>query len=67
MIYLGTLAGEFTFPQIVGANLMAAIAIVVLGASQWPVLRLHIQQVAAAINAITPGSYTEINIPRGRP
>ena len=43
------------------------IAIVVLGASQWPVLRLHIQQVAAAINAITPGSYTEINIPRGRP
>jgi benzoate membrane transport protein len=31
MIYLGTLAGKFTFPEIVGANLMAGIAIVVLG------------------------------------
>lgn len=31
MIYLGTLAGKFTFPEIAGANLMAGIAIVVLG------------------------------------
>ena len=31
MIYLGTLAGQFTFQEIVGANLMAGIAIVVLG------------------------------------
>lgn len=31
LIYLGTLAGQFTFPEIVGANLMAGITIVVLG------------------------------------
>jgi hypothetical protein len=40
------------------------IAIVVLGTSQWPVLRLHVQQVVAAVNAATPGSYTEVDIPR---
>ena len=32
LIYLGTLAGQFTFAEIVGANLMAGIAILVLGA-----------------------------------
>src|SRR5262247_1570985 len=42
------------------------IAIVVLGNSQWPVVRLHVQQVAAAVNAATPGSYTEVDIPRGK-
>jgi benzoate membrane transport protein len=31
LIYLGTLAGKFTFPEIVGANLLAGVAIVVLG------------------------------------
>jgi len=31
LIYLGTLAGQFSFPEIVGANLMAGIAIVVFG------------------------------------
>ena len=34
------------------------ITIAVLGTSQWPVLRLHVQRVVAAVNAITPGSYT---------
>jgi len=37
------------------------IAIVVLGTSQWPVLRLHIGH----IEAVTPGVYTEIDIPAG--
>ncbi|MDP6621625.1 MAG: benzoate/H(+) symporter BenE family transporter [Alphaproteobacteria bacterium] len=32
LIYLGTLAGQFSFPEIVGANLMAGVAILVLGA-----------------------------------
>ncbi len=32
LIYLGTLSGQFTFPEIVGANLMAGAAILVLGA-----------------------------------
>ena len=32
LIYLGTLSGQFTFAELVGANLMAGVAIVVLGA-----------------------------------
>ena len=43
------------------------IAIVVLGTSQWPVLRLHVQRVAAAVNTVTPGSYTEVDIPSSKP
>jgi len=41
-----------------------AIAIVVLGNSQWPLLRLHAAQVALAINAATPGSFIQIDIPQ---
>lgn len=43
------------------------IAIVVLGTSQWPVLRLHVQRVAAAVNAVTLGSYTEVDISSSKP
>jgi hypothetical protein len=39
------------------------IAIVVLGNAQWPVLRRHVDRVAAALNAATPGSCTEVEIP----
>ena len=39
------------------------IAIVVLGNAQWPVLRMHVAHVVAAVNAATPGSYVEVNIP----
>lgn len=39
------------------------IAIVVLGNAQWPILRLHVAQVVAAINAATPGTFTEVDIP----
>lgn len=38
------------------------IAIVVLGTPQWPVVRLHIERIAAVVNAATPGSYTEVNL-----
>jgi hypothetical protein len=41
------------------------IAIVVLGQQQWPQLRPHIQRVVDAVNAATPGSYTEVDIPAG--
>src|SRR4051794_34776491 len=34
------------------------IAIVVLGTSQWPVLRLHVERVVTAVNAVTPGGYS---------
>lgn len=40
------------------------IALVVLGNPQWPVLRQHVGRVVAAVNAATPGSYTEVEIPR---
>jgi hypothetical protein len=39
------------------------IAIVVLGNSPWPLVRLHIPEIVVAVNATTPGSYIEIDIP----
>jgi hypothetical protein len=39
------------------------IALVVLGNSQWPVLRLHVERVVVAVNAAEPGSYTEVEVP----
>jgi hypothetical protein len=39
------------------------IAIVVLGHARWPIVRLHVERVVAAVNAATPGSYTEVEIP----
>ena len=39
------------------------IALVVLGKSPWPLVRAHLDKVAAALNAATPGSYTEVEIP----
>jgi len=39
------------------------IAIVVLSTPQWPVVRLHPERIAAAVNAAAPGSYTEVRIP----
>ena|ERR1700731_4083146 len=39
------------------------IAIVVLSNSRWPVVKLHVNRVVAAIAAAKPGSYTEVEIP----
>jgi hypothetical protein len=39
------------------------IAIVVLGNSQWRIVQRHVRKIASAVNAATPGSYTEIDIP----
>jgi hypothetical protein len=39
------------------------IAIVVLGNAQWPVLRRHVDRVAAVLNEVTPGAYLEVEIP----
>jgi hypothetical protein len=41
------------------------IAIIVLANARWPVLRLHVDHVVDAVNAATPGSYTEVDIPAG--
>ena len=42
------------------------IALVVLGNPRWPVVRLHVERVVAAVNGATPGSYTEVEIPERR-
>ena len=39
------------------------IALVVLSTPRWPAVRLHLEKIATAINAATPGSYTEVDIP----
>ena len=39
------------------------IALVVLGNPRWPILRLYVERVVTAVNAATPGSYTEVEIP----
>ena len=39
------------------------IALVVLSTPQWPLVRLHTEKIAAAVNAATPGSFTEVEIP----
>ena len=39
------------------------IAIVVLGNSQWRVVQRHVRKIAACVNAATPGSYAEVDIP----
>ncbi|HMD49852.1 MAG TPA: hypothetical protein VKG79_12165 [Bryobacteraceae bacterium] len=41
------------------------IAIIVLGKQQWPKVRPHVQLVVAAVNAATPGTYVEVEIPEG--
>lgn len=40
------------------------IALVVLtGTTKWSNVRLHMQRIATVLDAATPGSYTEIDIP----
>jgi hypothetical protein len=39
------------------------IAVVVLGNSAWRIVRKHLTRVVDAVNAATPGSYTEVDIP----
>jgi hypothetical protein len=42
------------------------IAIVVLGKPQWPEVRPHVHLVVAAVNAATPGTYVEVEIPEDK-
>ena len=39
------------------------IVIVVLSNSRWPVVRLYVNRVVAAIAGAKPGTYTEVEIP----
>ncbi len=40
-----------------------SMAVVVIGVQQWPALQPHVALVVAAVNAATPGSFTEVDIP----
>lgn len=40
-----------------------AIAIVVLGNSQWRIVQRHVRKIVSVVNAATRGSYTEVDIP----
>jgi hypothetical protein len=42
------------------------IALVVSNTPPWPRVRLHMDTIAAAVNAATPGSYAEVDIPFNR-
>ena len=39
------------------------LAFVALGNQQWPTLRRYVERVVAAVDAATPGSYTDVDIP----
>src|ERR1035437_1108572 len=39
------------------------VALVILSNSQWPAVRLCLDRIAAVVNACTPGSYAEVEIP----
>jgi hypothetical protein len=39
------------------------IALVVLGKGRWSVIKAHVPEIVTAINAATPGSFAEIDIP----
>lgn len=43
------------------------IAVVVISVQQWPALQPHVALVVAAVNAATPGSFIEVDIPVDRP
>jgi len=55
-------AGYEVLPRIQQNLSGRGIALVVQGNSQWPRGRLHLDRIAAAVNAATPASYT-IDIP----
>jgi hypothetical protein len=38
------------------------IALVTLSTPQWPIVRLHLEKIAAAVNAATAGSYIEVEL-----
>ena len=37
------------------------LAILVLPTTSWPMIRLHLPKVAAAVNALRPGDFVELN------
>ena len=48
------------YQQSLGAR---KIALLVLGHSQWPMVKLVADAIAAAVNTAKPGSYVEVEVP----
>lgn len=46
-----------------GFDVFRRIAVIVIGNLTWRILRKHLDRVAAAVDAATPGSYAEAEIP----
>jgi hypothetical protein len=42
------------------------IALVVLGKGRWTLVKYHLAEISAAVDAAAPGSYTHIDIPEPR-
>ncbi len=40
------------------------IAVVVLGQGRWSVIKRYVTQIAVVVDAATPGSFTEVEMPR---
>ena len=40
-------------------------ALLILSTNNWDLIKLHVANIHAAIQAVTPGSYTEVAIPTG--
>jgi hypothetical protein len=40
------------------------IALVVLSTPQWPLVKRHVEKIVHAVNAATPGTYVEVDIPK---
>ena len=59
VVELGGAAG--LFPE--GAAVTSRTIVVLTGTTKWPHVRLHLERIAAVMDAVTPGSYTEIPIP----
>lgn len=38
------------------------IALVILSTPQWPIVKLHLEKIAAAVNAATAGAYIEVEL-----
>jgi len=42
------------------------ISIVVLGRGNWPLVQPYMKQIVAAVNAVKPGTYAQVEIPSRR-
>jgi hypothetical protein len=56
-----TTDGRIRYQQNLAGRKMALV--VLTGSTKWSAVRLHLDRIAAVVNAATPGAYIEIKIP----